>query len=311
VYTVLFVRSLSALNRRKRTRIGMHRLLVTTAVAMWVIASTHLGVNFTRIIEAFIKHKDDQGGPAAYFNRLSNFTNLFGSALYLAQTIIGDAFLLCRSTIVWGLDWRIIALPFLLFLCNVVSSIGILVSFSRAELGEVFREDLRRWIVVFFVTTLTTNLICTTLIATKIWKINSFTATHVFENKMRPAMLVILESGAIYSGTLFALLVAYLVKSWSQYLIVDAVSPIVGIVFSMLILQLGRHFSEHDGSQVQPVSHDSTLWTANPRRSGVKLQVAVDRSVHVEMSGNSEHVHNGMRVWSSKIDDMLLNEDSV
>lgn len=79
-------------------------------------------MNFTRIIEAFVIHKDDQGGPAAYFNNLSNFTNLFGSALYLVQTIIGDAFLLCRSTIVWGLDWRIVAFPFILFLGNVGAS---------------------------------------------------------------------------------------------------------------------------------------------------------------------------------------------
>lgn len=63
----------------------------------------------------------------------------------------------------------------------------------------------------------------TALIATKIWKINSYTAAHVFENKMRPVMLVVLESGAMYSGTLFALLITYLVGSWAQYLILDAV----------------------------------------------------------------------------------------
>lgn len=81
-------------------------------------------MNFTRIIEAFIYHPNDEGGPAAYFNKLSNFTNLFGSAIYLLQTLIGDAFLLTRSTIVWGLDWRAVAFPFLLFL----GSIGVFVA---------------------------------------------------------------------------------------------------------------------------------------------------------------------------------------
>jgi len=271
----------------------------------------HLGVNFTRIIEAFINHKNDKGGPAAYFNHLSNFTNLFGSALYLVQTIIGDAFLLCRSTIVWGLDWRIVAFPFILFLGNVGSSIGILVAFAHAEPGAVFREHLRKWIVAFFVLTLSNNLICTTLIATKIWRINSFTAAHVFENKMRPVMLVVLESGAIYSGTLFALLVSYLVHSWAQYLILDAVSSVVGIVFSMLILQLGLHFPEHDGSRVStlPLPNDSAFWSANGHGSGFKLQVAVDKSVRVEAaSGGSQP---GMRVWSStpKMDDAADEEN--
>jgi hypothetical protein len=69
-------------------------------------------------------------------------------------------------------------------------------------------------------------------------------------------------------------------------------------VFSMLILQLGLHFSEHDGSRVRPLPRDSTFWTDSPG-SRIKLQVAVDKSVRVETSGNLEHVHNGMRVWSS------------
>lgn len=52
----------------------------------------------------------------------------------------------------------------------------------------------------------------------------------------------------------------------------------------MLILQLGLHFSESDGSDVR--SLDSTLWNGTNIReggnSGIKLQVAVDRSIHVE-----------------------------
>lgn len=52
----------------------------------------HIGVNFTRIIKAFIIFKDQPGGPAAYFNQLSNFTNIFGSTIYVAQTLVGDAF---------------------------------------------------------------------------------------------------------------------------------------------------------------------------------------------------------------------------
>lgn len=67
------------------------------------------------------------------------------------------------------------------------------------------------------------KLLSLALIATKIWTINSFTAAHVVENKMRPVLFVILESGAIYSCTLLTLLGTYLAQSWAQYLLLDAV----------------------------------------------------------------------------------------
>lgn len=51
----------------------------------------HIGVNYTRIIQAFIVHRNEPGGPAAFFNELSNFTQIFGSTLYIAQTVIGDS----------------------------------------------------------------------------------------------------------------------------------------------------------------------------------------------------------------------------
>ena len=53
----------------------------------------HIGVNYTRVIKAFIVFRNEPGGPAAFFNDLSNFTQIFGSTIYIAQTIIGDAVL--------------------------------------------------------------------------------------------------------------------------------------------------------------------------------------------------------------------------
>lgn len=56
-----------------------------------MISLQHIGVNYTRIIKAFIIHRDEPGGPAAFFNELSEFTQIFGSTLYIAQTVIGDS----------------------------------------------------------------------------------------------------------------------------------------------------------------------------------------------------------------------------
>jgi len=62
------------------------------------------------------------------------------------------------------------------------------------------------------------------LIAVQIWKINSFSSQFA-GHSLTPVMLVVIESGAIYSCTLIALLGCYLTSSWAQYLILDSVKP--------------------------------------------------------------------------------------
>ena len=58
----------------------------------------HIGVNYTRIIRAFITFRNEPGGPAAFFNQLSEFTQIFGSTIYIAQTIVGDSVVVSKPT---------------------------------------------------------------------------------------------------------------------------------------------------------------------------------------------------------------------
>ena len=55
-----------------------------------IVTFQHIGINYTRIIKAFIILRDRPGGPAAFYNELSEFTQIFGSAVTVAQTLIGD-----------------------------------------------------------------------------------------------------------------------------------------------------------------------------------------------------------------------------
>ena len=72
--------------------------------------------------------------------------------------------------------------------------------------------------------------------AYRVWTINrkylSFRNRH-----LQSIMLLIVESGAIYSATLLALLILYNVNSWFQYVVLDAVSTIVVSVFGMYRLR--------------------------------------------------------------------------
>ena len=75
------------------------------------------------------------------------------------------------------------------------------------------------------------------LIAVKIWKINSFSSQFVGRS-LTPVMLVVIESGAIYSCTLITLLACYVARSWARFLVMDSVrSPAFSCRDSALTLR--------------------------------------------------------------------------
>ena len=63
------------------------------------------------------------------------------------------------------------------------------------------------------------------MIASRIWYLNEQSArcgSHM--SSLHPISRAVIESGAIYSSLLIALLILYGQKSWFQYVIVDVVS---------------------------------------------------------------------------------------
>ncbi|KAF8958359.1 hypothetical protein BDZ97DRAFT_62687 [Flammula alnicola] len=70
------------------------------SLIMFVLATMHIEVNFIRIIKAFIIFQGAPGGPRAFFNELSELTPIFGSTIYVAQTLVGDSVVLFRAYLV-------------------------------------------------------------------------------------------------------------------------------------------------------------------------------------------------------------------
>ncbi|KAJ4483341.1 hypothetical protein J3R30DRAFT_3402085 [Lentinula aciculospora] len=237
-YTVVFALTIWILVWRRPAGQSINQLMLWASVVMFSLATMHIGVNYARVFFAFVTYRNAEGGPAAFFNILSNFTQIFGSALYITQTLVGDSVVLVRCYIVWGRQWYTVAFPILLLLGSTTSGIGILYSFAHIGDAEVFAVQLQNWIVSFFSLTLSTNFICTALVAYRIWHVNRSVMTFTHRN-WNPVMLLVIESGAIYSATLLSLLILYKAESWFQYVLLDAISPIVGLVFSMIIVRIG------------------------------------------------------------------------
>ncbi|KAF9458795.1 hypothetical protein BDZ94DRAFT_1325225 [Collybia nuda] len=275
-YSVLFILTYWVLVYKRHPGQPLNRVMLSISVIMFVFATMHIAVNFTRIIKAFVIFKNEPGGPASFFNQLSEFTQIFGSTIYVAQTLVGDSVVLLRCYYVWGRRPIIIAFPCLLLLGSTVCGIGILYSFARVvPEAEIFVIELKQWIVSFFSMTLATNIICTGLVAFRIWHINRQNVSFS-NNSLRPVMLLVIESGAIYSATLLVLLILYEVESWFQYVLLDAVSPIVGLVFSMVIVRIGLGITSASGETGKTLANSASqprlgTHSKNPPYTSVQL----------------------------------------
>lgn len=282
-YVVVFGLTIWILVLRRSRKDPIRKTMLGISIVMFVLATMHIGVNYTRIINAFIIFRDEPGGPAAYFNQLSNFTQLFGSAIYVAQTLVGDSVVLYRCYHVWNRNIYVIAFPGILLLGSTVTGIGILYSFAKVvPQAEIFVAELQQWIVSFFSMTLATNIICTALVASRIWHVNHLSMAH---GSLHPILLLVIESGMVYSATLMTLLILYKVGSWFQYVLLDAVSPIVGLVFSMIIVRIGLGITTPKGETLQ--TNVSTM--VFKRNNVVRLEPLGARGTESETGGTDRH----------------------
>ncbi|KAF5381651.1 hypothetical protein D9615_005471 [Tricholomella constricta] len=282
-YTVVFGMTYYVLVHKRPPGQRVKKTMLSIAILTFVLATMQVGVNYARIIKAFVIFKDEPGGPGAFFDHLAEFTQLFGSTIYIAQTIVGDSVVVLRCYLVFGRKFSIVAFPIVLLFGSTLTGGGILYSFAKViPEANVFVLQLSQWFLAFLSMTLATNIICTSLVAYRIWAINR-KAISFSEDSLRPIMLLVIESGAIYSATLITLLILYEAKSWFQYVLIDAVSPIVGLVFSMIIVRIGLGLTNVNG-QSEAFSQTSTFRASAFGRTK-ETQGRVDR---VELRSFSE-----------------------
>ncbi|EIN09223.1 hypothetical protein PUNSTDRAFT_134386 [Punctularia strigosozonata HHB-11173 SS5] len=279
-YTMLFVLTTWMLITRRPLRKPM--LFVSTL--MWVVATMHVATNFTRIIKAFITFSDAPGGPAAFFNRFSEFTQMFGSTLYVLQTLIGDSMVLYRCYLAWERKFTVIAFPLLCLFGSTATGIGILYSFDRVNPeANIFVHQLSQWITAFFSMTFATNVLCTVLVAFRVYRLNRKQLIGARARHLRPLLLIVVESGAVYSAWLMALLILYNTDSWFQYVVLDSVSPIVGIVFSVIILRIAIGVTSEEGETALLGSPGGQLFSMGrlPSRGGTHQPKTGDEDASV------------------------------
>ena len=60
-------------------------------IVMFVLATIHVSMNCYRMIQGYVIHARDPGGPAAWIGALAPWHHVFKDTVYATQEMLGDA----------------------------------------------------------------------------------------------------------------------------------------------------------------------------------------------------------------------------
>ncbi|KAJ3911076.1 hypothetical protein F5877DRAFT_55699 [Lentinula edodes] len=221
---------------RYKRRISLSKIIVGVAVMMFLFSTVHVSLGFYRLIEGFIVLKD----PIVFFSDVSIPANVAKVTIHTVNSILGDSIMVWRCYNVWGQSWLPSILPILLIIASAVCGFGQAVIFAEARTTHsAFGSNLERWNGSLFSLSLATNVVVTSLIASRIWWVSRQNSSlHDSSFKYRRVLLLVIESGAIYSSALVIEITLYFLNNNAFYIIYDPIAQLTAsaIVPTMIIV---------------------------------------------------------------------------
>lgn len=268
----------------KKTGI-QRQLLIPVGTLLLLIATAHLIVDFVRALEAFV-FKVNMLGADAYYSNLGSPLALASLALYVTQTAIADGVVVWRCYMIHNRSLLVAILGCVVMLTYGISGYYVVWSFSRIHpLRNTYTS-----IIVFYALTMLISVTCTILIAWRIYRTRRFIPEGLAA--FLPVFIVVVESGALYATSVFALLIATLVGSNAQYIMLAIISPIVGITFCLIILQV--HFHVGGSLPSEQPSRPRGIIAGLLRERGGRSTNSNNRTITVHITEETEIVQSDM-----------------
>ncbi|KAF8962903.1 hypothetical protein BDZ97DRAFT_1823341 [Flammula alnicola] len=229
----------------------VNKKMVVAALLMFTFATMDVSFHLRHNLEAFVYFN---GGAIEIFNDTSNWINVMKMACYVAQTFVGDAILLFRCWVVYGNNWLVIGIPILLWLgTTVCGAMTIYVEATINTSGKLLNaSNLEPFITSMLCLTLVTNVLTTSLIVYRIWRIRKPLRHHstvIVNSPLTHVVVVLIESGLMYTISIIILFGLYMASNNGQYGVSNAVVQIIGITFNLIITSVDR------GEPTQPSSN--------------------------------------------------------
>ncbi|KAF9471450.1 hypothetical protein BDN70DRAFT_976351 [Pholiota conissans] len=200
-------------------------ILFCTATIQFVLSTIYVALALRILIEGFIWAVNTPGGTLEYWIDPSVRSQVVSKAVYVTNSIVGDSIMVWRVYAVWGQNLYICIIPIFLVFGTILTgyiSIKQLAGISVNSLDSLF--IIGKWILATWALSISTQVICTSLIAGKIW----WHARHSAGSKARylSAIAIVVESGALYTIATIFLLAFFDMKTQAGAIIGDMTAQI-------------------------------------------------------------------------------------
>ncbi|KAI0688390.1 hypothetical protein BC835DRAFT_1372894 [Cytidiella melzeri] len=243
----LFLASLYINVTLRRHQDGHSKIMFYIGIVMFILSAIHVSMNCYRMIQGYVVHRSDPGGPAAWIGALAPWHHVFKDTIYATQEMLGDAVAIYRTYVIWGRNWKAVLLPSVLLIVGMISGYAVCGLYPSEITGStVFDPRLLSWISTFYAVSFIQSFLTTTLMAFRIWQTDRRTKRYRADGGggLFPVVRILVESAALQLLTEFILLVMYAINLNAQYILLEIVTPLVGITFNAITIRIAFRSSE-------------------------------------------------------------------
>ncbi|PBL04408.1 hypothetical protein ARMGADRAFT_1070860 [Armillaria gallica] len=257
-----------------RRRTSTSWVLVGGATVQFIISTVHIAAGLRSMVEGFIWSNEVLGGSYHYWENMTRPVYILQEAATVTNCLIGDTILIWRLYVIWNKKISICLFPVTLVLAFGVCGYNSIYRLSHLSLSDVHTvNDILNWLQATWSLSLATQILVTTLIATRIWWVSRQVLARPSGKQSNPYMTVIwtvVESGAIYAFTATLMLAFFTQRSQVSTVMGDALGQISAIVPSLIIVRAGLGYSQMGLSD---------LGSSSGSRYRGPLHITVDQSV--------------------------------
>ncbi|RPD54259.1 hypothetical protein L226DRAFT_304251 [Lentinus tigrinus ALCF2SS1-7] len=268
-YTLMFSMTMYGIWRRRRH--GVNLFTTGSIILLYALATTHMALALVRLIQGFVLYRDTIG-PILYFANISVRLNMAKDYIYITNIALGDLVVVWRLYVVWGRNLWISVLPISMVVGEFVAGYG---SISQWLLPNPVPETMVRWGTAMFAISLSTNVLVTAMIASRIWYITARSRGTLgvsSNNCHKRVILLIIESGALISAAKIIEFVLFKLAPLdglnglnALYIVYDAMPQITGLVPTVIVYSVNHGFTETADFYSGAITNTVVLGT----RSGV------------------------------------------
>ncbi|KAF8975501.1 hypothetical protein BDQ17DRAFT_1385473 [Cyathus striatus] len=206
---------------------------------MFFVATFHLAINCYRLIQGYVDKHLTPSGTNAYLTNNMAWHFILKDIVVGIQQELGSAAAIYRTWVLWSYDWKVVVVPIVLLSIHIIA--GILISASLyTKAGPIFTVVVYdRLVRTYLSIAFALSVITVGLMSYRIWTTHRNAVDyHVGNGRLLSIMWILIESAALQIITEFILLVSICAYNNSQYVVLEWITPLVGITFNSVTVRI-------------------------------------------------------------------------